>query len=200
MAKARCSARCRGTTGRSSPIWRAYLAFMWTHPGKKLLFMGGEFAQPAEWNHDVSLDWHLLDCPAHRGVQALVRDLNRLYGALPALHALDGDPAGFRWVIGDDRAQSVFAFLRMGASSEQGRVLVVCNFTPVPRESYRIGVPAGGIWAECLNSDATVYGGSGMGNGGAVQASETPSHGLPFSVVLTLPPLATLVLCQETRP
>jgi 1,4-alpha-glucan branching enzyme len=182
---------------------RAYLSFMWTHPGKKLLFMGGEFAQPREWNHDVSLDWHLLDVPAHRGVQLLVRDLNRLYGAMAALHELDCDPAGFRWVIGDDREQSVFAFLRRSGAGEddaQASVLVVCNFTPVPRAGYRVGVPAPGRWVERLNSDAESYGGSGMGNAGAVQAGDTPCHGLPASVLLTLPPLATLILSRETTP
>jgi 1,4-alpha-glucan branching enzyme len=178
---------------------RAYLGFMWSHPGKKLLFMGGEFAQGREWNHDRSLDWHLLDEPGHRGVQILVRDLNRLYARLAAFHALDCDQAGFRWVIGDDHANSVFAFLRSDGTGSTGSVLVVCNFTPVPRLDYRIGVPAEGWWREELNSDATVYSGSGMGNGGGAAASCIPSHGLPASVLLTLPPLATIIFTLEAR-
>ncbi len=174
---------------------RAYLGFMWTHPGKKLLFMGGEFAQWREWNHDTSLDWHLLDFPGHRGMQRLVRDLNFLYRAQPALHRHDCDSAGFRWVVGDDDAQSVLAWLRHGDPGEPD-LLVACNFTPVPRHAYRIGVPRAGPWAELLNSDAATYGGSGMGNAGQVQAEAVPAHGLPASVALVLPPLATIVLRQ----
>jgi 1,4-alpha-glucan branching enzyme len=171
---------------------RAYFGFMWGHPGKKLLFMGGEFGQRHEWNHDVSLDWHLLDEPRHRGVQNLLRDLNRFYQAEPGLHAVDDRPEGFRWLIGDDRAQSVFAFLRLADGAAP--VLVVSNFTPVPRQAYRIGVPAGGLWRECINSDAADYGGSGMGNAGAVVAEQIPSHGESFSLMMTLPPLSTLML------
>ena len=174
---------------------RAYLAWMWTHPGRKLLFMGGEFGQEREWNHDASLDWHLLDDPFHRGVQHAVRDLNRLYAEIPALHQLDDDPAGFRWVIGDDRAQSVFAFLRLDRSGAP--VLVVSNFTPVPRTDYRVGVPMAGCWIEKFNSDAKVYGGSGIGNGGATEAMAVACHGLAACLVLTLPPLATIVLRPE---
>ncbi|MBP0491289.1 1,4-alpha-glucan branching protein GlgB [Roseomonas indoligenes] len=171
---------------------RAYFGFMWTHPGKKLLFMGCELAQPTEWNHDSQLPWHLLDDPRHRGVQALVRDLNRAYRDLPALHRRDCDPAGFAWVIGDDVANSVYAYLRY----EEGAppVLVVCNLTPVPRDGYRIGVPQGGWWREVLNSDAGEYGGSNLGNGGGVDADAEPAHGHPASLVLTLPPLSTLIL------
>ena len=177
---------------------RAYLSFMWTHPGKKLLFMGCEFAQEREWNHDVSLDWHLLDVPAHRGIQALLRDLNVIYAKWPALHALDCDPAGFRWLVGDDSEQSVFAYLRREADAPgAGQALVVCNFTPVPRYGYRVGVPVAGRWTEGLNSDARVYGGSGLGNFGGVQAEEQGLHGMPCSVLLTLPPLATIVLRPE---
>jgi 1,4-alpha-glucan branching enzyme len=180
---------------------RAYLGFMWTHPGKKLLFMGCEIAQRREWNHDASLDWHLLDHPAHAGMQRLTRDLNRLYTGEAALHAHDCDAAGFRWVIGDDRAQSVFAYLRLDDPQHDHPgsppMLVVCNFTPVPRHDYRIGVPRPGRWREVLNSDASEYGGSGMGNAGEVHATENPTHGLPASVLLTLPPLATLVFRLE---
>jgi 1,4-alpha-glucan branching enzyme len=171
---------------------RAYFGFMWGHPGKKLLFMGGEFAQQHEWNHDQSLDWHLLDTPRHRGVQLLVRDLNRFYSAEPSLHALDHRSEGFRWIIGDDRAQSVFAFLRL--DEDGAPVLVVSNFTPVPRSGYRVGVPNGGTWREMINSDATDYGGSGIGNSGAVEAEAVAAHGEPSSLLLTLPPLATIML------
>ena len=172
---------------------RAYLGFMWTHPGKKLLFMGGEIAQWREWNHDTGLDWHLLDEPRHAGVQALVRDANRLYRATPALHRYDNDGRGFRWVVIDDRSQSVFAYLRLGDETDPP-ALVVCNFTPVPRIGYRLGVPQGGAWDEVLNSDADIYGGSNMGNVGRVQAEAVESHGQANSLSLVLPPLATIVL------
>ena len=170
---------------------RAYLAFMWGHPGKKLLFMGQEFGQREEWNFNRSLDWHLLESPPHRGVQSLVRDLNRAYRDTSALHARDCEPEGFRWVVADDDAQSVFAWLRFGDMGD-APVLVVCNFTPVPRDGYRIGLPATGTWAEILNTDADHYGGSGKGNMGAVHAEPSPSHGLPASAAINLPPLATL--------
>ncbi len=172
---------------------RAYFAFMWGHPGKKLLFMGGEIGQESEWNHDASVEWERLDDPAHRGVQSLVRDLNHLLAATPALYRRDADAEGFRWVVIDDRAQSVFAWLRF-AGPDDPPLLVVCNFTPVPRTAYRLGVPRAGIWREVLNTDAESYGGSGMGNGGQVSAEEAPSHGLPAALTLTLPPLATLIL------
>jgi 1,4-alpha-glucan branching enzyme len=172
---------------------RAYLSFMWGHPGKKLLFMGGEFAQRREWNHDISLDWHLLDHASHRGMQRLVADLNRLHVALPALHRHDFDPEGFTWLVSDDRTQSVFAFLRRGGGADRP-VLVVVNFTPMPRHDYRIGVPIAGAWSEILNSDAAVYGGSGVGNGGTVLAEAAPLHGQPASLRLTLPPLGALML------
>jgi 1,4-alpha-glucan branching enzyme len=175
---------------------RAYLAFMWTHPGKKLLFMGAEFAQGDEWNHDASLAWHLLDDPLHEGVQRLVRDLNALHRAAPALSLRDFTPDGFRWVIADDRAQSVYAWLRLGAEGA-APVLVVCNLTPVPRHSYRVGVPRAGRWHERLNTDAGVYGGSGLGNLGGLEAAPTPSHGLPASLSLTLPPLAAIVFSSD---
>ena len=180
---------------------RVYLSFMWTQPGKKLLFMGGEFGQTREWNHDASLDWHLLDDPAegarHRGVQALLRDLNRLYASLPALHRHDCDPRGFEWIDCQDSAHSVLAWLRVGESPGD-RVLAVGNFTPLPRHAYRIGVPSGGRWEEVLNSDAGCYGGSGLGNAGGVEAEPVPWHGRPFSVSLTLPPLAALLLRPAT--
>jgi len=173
---------------------RAYYGFMWAHPGKKLLFMGGELAQRREWNHDAELDWGLLDDPAHRGVQALVRDLNHAARALPALHALDHRPEGFQWVIGDDSHNSVFAFLRYGAPGSHEVVLAVSNMTPVPRHAYRVGVPFAGRWEEIINTDAGTYGGSNVGNDGEVAAQAQPSHGQPASLALTLPPLATVWL------
>ena len=175
---------------------RAYLGFMWTHPGKKLIFMGSELAQPTEWNHDAALPWGLLDDPRHRGVQRLVRDLNAAYRDLPALHRLDASPEGFRWVVGGDRDQSVFAWLRQGGEGDTP-ALVVCNFTPVPREDYRIGVPWGGTWHEALNTDAESYGGSNKGNGGHVASQPIASHGFADSLLLVLPPLATLVLTPQ---
>ncbi len=175
---------------------RAYYGFMWTHPGKKLLFMGGEFAQEREWNHDRSLDWHLLGDPMHRGVQLAVRDLNRLYRELRALHELDTEAEGFQWIDANDADQSTLSYLRRGRDPHAVAV-VVCNFTPVPRLGYRIGVPHGGLYRERFNSDALEYGGSGLGNSGAAIAEPQPSHGHPFSLRLTLPPLATLVFARS---
>lgn len=177
---------------------RAYFGFMWAHPGKKLLFMGGEFAQEREWNHDISLDWHLLDDPLHAGVQRLIRDLNQLYRTEPAMHELDCSPDGFEWIDASDADGGVYAFLRKSAGGESP-VLVVCHFTPVVRHDYRIGVPKAGAWAERLNSDAEAYGGSGVGNAGLVEAEAVPYHGRPASLSLTLPPLATLVLQPDSR-
>ncbi|HVI28048.1 1,4-alpha-glucan branching protein GlgB [Hansschlegelia sp.] len=170
---------------------RALFGLMWTHPGKKLLFMGCEIAQAREWNHDDQVDWPALDNPNHAGVQRLIRDLNRVYGAEPALHAKDSEPAGFRWVIGDDRANSVFAFLRYGEAGAPP-VLVVANMTPVPRHGYRIGVPTAGVWREIVNTDAEIYGGSNVGNGGAVATVEAASHGEAQSLDLVLPPLGVV--------
>jgi 1,4-alpha-glucan branching enzyme len=175
---------------------RAYFGFMWTHPGKKLLFMGCEIAQEREWNHDGEVDWFLLDDPHHAGIQRLVRDLNGLYRREPALYRRDASGEGFRWIIGDDRANSVFAFLRQGDSGDPP-VLVVCNMTPAPRHHYRIGVPREGRWREIANTDSRFYGGSDLGNDGAVSTSSEPAHGEPQSLDLTLPPLATIVLRAE---
>ncbi|MCQ8240632.1 1,4-alpha-glucan branching protein GlgB [Rhizosaccharibacter radicis] len=172
---------------------RAYYGFMWTHPGKKLLFMGSEFAQWREWNHDTGLDWWLLDQPQHRGVQVLLRDLNALYREHPALHVKDTEHDGFRWVVLHDSEHSVYAWLRFGHWGQKP-VLVVCNFTPVVRHEYRVGVSEGGWWRELLNTDAGEYGGSNVGNNGGVQASDEPSHDQPASLSLTLPPLSTIVL------
>jgi 1,4-alpha-glucan branching enzyme len=170
---------------------RAYLGFMWGHPGKKLLFMGGEFAQAEEWNHDRELDWHLLGDANHAGIRRLVGDLNRLYRSTPALHSKDTDPSGFEWIEASDGDNSVLAFARHADNGPP--VLVVCNFTPVPRHDYRIWVPKPGSWIERLNTDSTHYAGSGVGNQGAVEAEASPWHQHPYSVSLTLPPLATLV-------
>jgi len=176
---------------------RAYFGFMWTHPGKKLLFMGGELGQPWEWSHDGEVGWQLLDHPLHRGVQRTVRDLNHLYAEEPALHATDSVPEGFAWVVGDDAGNSVFAFLRRPPEGQGADLLVVCNLTPVPHHGYRIGVPSAGAWREIFNSDGGVYGGSDLGNGGWAHAEASPLHGQPASLPLTLPPLATLVLRKD---
>jgi 1,4-alpha-glucan branching enzyme len=181
---------------------RAYLGFMWTHPGKKMLFMGDEFGQEREWNHDSQPDWDLLDDPAHRGLQRLVRDLNRLYTAEPALHARDCEDTGFRWIVADDREQSVFAYLRM-PSGNGAPLLAVSNFTPVPRYGYRLGVPEPGKWLALLNTDAACYGGSDFASGHEATAEPAPLHDQPASLALDLPPLATLVLRldgEEGRP
>ncbi|WP_298985714.1 1,4-alpha-glucan branching protein GlgB [uncultured Roseibium sp.] len=170
---------------------RAYYGFMWGHPGKKLLFMGGEFAQPSEWNHEKSLDWHLLDYPTHGGVQALIRDLNALYRSLPSLHELDCAAEGFRWIDGGNAEESVFSWVRNGRDGS-APVLVVANFTPVTRTGYRIGVPEPGRWTERLNTDAEAYGGSNQGNGGEVMADAVAGHGCEHSIKITVPPLATL--------
>jgi 1,4-alpha-glucan branching enzyme len=167
---------------------RLLLGYMVAQPGKKLLFMGGEFGQWAEWSHERSLDWHLLRQPRHAGLQRWVADLNRLYRAEPALHEHDCKPAGFEWVDCHDAASSALSFLRKGATPGE-HVLVVCNFTPVARYPYRVGVPCGGTWKELLNSDAAVYGGSGQGNYGGVAADCTKHHELPCSLNLNLPPL-----------
>jgi 1,4-alpha-glucan branching enzyme len=172
---------------------RAYLGFMWTHPGKKLLFMGCEFGQEREWNHDTQLDWGLLDDPAHRGVQCLVRDLNRLYTAEPALYERDHESAGFRWVVSDDWEQSILAYLRTPAGNGPP-LLSVSNFTPVPRDNYRLGIPEAGTWRALLNTDAACYGGSDYVVGDGIQAEPAPWHDQPASLVLDLPPLATVIL------
>jgi 1,4-alpha-glucan branching enzyme len=190
-------AQMPGDRWRQFANLRLLYGSMWGQPGKKLMFMGCEFAQLAEWNRDASLDWHLLGDAMHRGVQDWVADLNRLHRDLPALHELDHDPAGFAWIDSSDTVNSVLAWLRR--SRDGDRVLVVCNFTPVPRPGYRVGVPAGGEWRELANSDAVQYGGSGVGNFGGVWAQAAPAHGHAWSVELTLPPLAVLML-REVGP
>ena len=175
---------------------RAYYAFMWGYPGKKLLFMGQELAPWSEWSESKSLDWNLLEHAPHRGVQSLVRDLNHLYRGTPALHARDCEPDGFEWLTADDNENSVFAWAR---HSGEGHpiVVVVSNFTPVPRTGYALPMPAAGRWRELLNTDAQPYGGSGMGNLGAVTAEPRPLNGKPAQAMVTLPPLATLYFMQE---
>lgn len=165
------------------------LGYMYAQAGKKLLFMGGEFGQWQEWNHDTSLDWHLLDQAPHAGLQRWVTDLNRCYRHVPALHEGDCDGRGFAWVDCNDAEGSVVSFLRQGKSASD-IVLVVCNFTPVSRLNYRVGAPRGGMWHEMLNSDARDYEGGGYGNLGGVEAAPMPCHGRPYSLMLTLPPLA----------
>ena len=164
----------------------------WSLSGKKLLFMGGEFGQLREWNHDSSLDWHLTRDPAHAGLQRLIADLNQLMRREKALHELDTDPAGFEWIDANDSNQSVASYLRKGRSGKP--VLAVLNYTPLVRAGYRVGVPQGGQWREVLNSDAVIYGGSGVGNYGAVEARPAKSHGRNHSLELTLPPLGALFL------
>ncbi len=175
---------------------RAYYGFMWGYPGKKLLFMGQEMAPWTEWSEARSLDWHLLDHAPHKGMQALVRDLNRNYRSIAALHGRDCEPEGFEWLVADDHENSVFAWARH--SGEGGAIVaVVSNFTPVPRENYVLPLPKEGFWREILNSDASLYGGSGMGNLGGVTATAEPSHGKPARATITLPPLATLYFLRE---
>jgi 1,4-alpha-glucan branching enzyme len=175
---------------------RLLFGYMYGQPGKKLLFMGGEFGQWKEWVHDESLEWHLLDYPLHAGVQKWVSDLNAVYAREPALHELDCNPAGFEWIDCTDADSSVFSWLRKAKSSED-LFLVACNFTPVPRSNYRIGAPRGGYWQEILNSDAGLYGGSNLGNGGGLEVIASPAHNRPYSLNLTLPPLAMVFLKNE---
>ncbi|HUJ93994.1 MAG TPA: 1,4-alpha-glucan branching protein GlgB [Terriglobales bacterium] len=174
---------------------RLLFGYMFGQPGKKLLFMGDEFGQVREWTHDSSLEWHVLQYPVHGGLQNWVRDLNRVYREQPALHELDNDPAGFEWVDCNDNAASVLSLLRKSKSGET--ILVVCNFTPVPREKYAVGVPRGGFWRELLNSDGREYFGSGIGNAGGRQAEPVAAHGRPYSLRLTLPPLGALFFKAE---
>ncbi len=177
---------------------RLLFGYMYAHPGKKLLFMGGEFAQWKEWNHDESLEWHVLQYPSHRGIQEWVRDLNHLYRTEPALYELDFSREGFEWADFCDWEESIISFLRKGKSTND-TILIVCNFTPVPRFGYRIGVPKGGFWQELLNSDAVQYGGSNLGNSGGVEASPVRIHGRDFSLSLTLPPLSALFLKKSVQ-
>jgi len=172
---------------------RLLYGYMYAQPGKKLLFMGNEFGQVREWGHDSSLEWHITQYPLHSGVQNWVAQLNRLYCEERALYELENDPAGFEWVDCNDTGASIVSLLRK-AKRPEDTILIVCNFTPVPRETYRIGVPSGGYWRELLNSDAKEYAGSGVGNAGGMMAEEIAVHGRPYSLSLTLPPLGALFL------
>jgi 1,4-alpha-glucan branching enzyme len=174
---------------------RALLGYMFTQPGKKLLFMGAELAQRSEWSHDDQLQWQLAEVESHRGISRLIADLNRVYVDEPSLHELDCDPAGFDWAVANDSVNSVSAYFRRSSNGEV--VLVAVNLTPVPRHGYRIGVSGPGRWAEILNTDAEDYGGSGQGNLGGVEAAAMPHHGSTHSVEVTLPPLAVIVLRHE---
>jgi len=170
---------------------RALYGYMWAHPGKKLLFMGGEFGQWDEWSADRSLDWHLLDGAGHLGLQALVRDLNRVYREEPALWEVDTEPAGFQWIDVNNADENAVAFLRK--APESGRQIVcIGNFSPVVRASYRIGLPKAGHYREILNTDSSLYGGSNVGNQGGMEAESIPWHGQPFSAAIVLPPLAVV--------
>jgi 1,4-alpha-glucan branching enzyme len=175
---------------------RALYGYMFTHPGKKHLFMGCEIAQWREWNHDAQVDWDVLSDPQHEGMQRWVRDLNRVYGAERSLADVDFDGRGFRWIDANDNSNSVISFVRF-ADDVSDHTVVVVNLTPVPREGYRIGVPRSGPYREVLNSDAGIYGGSDLGNGGRVNALAEPSHGFECSMTLTLPPLGFLLLKPE---
>jgi 1,4-alpha-glucan branching enzyme len=177
---------------------RALFGYMFTHPGKKLLFMGGEFGQPSEWSHEHSLEWHRLDEPLPRGLQRWVRDLNTLMRGEPALHELDFDWAGFEWIDANDSEQSVLSFVRWDRARKRP-IVVVGNFTPVPRHNYRVGVPLAGVWHEVLNSDAPLYGGSGQGNLGVVETSPVAAHGRYQSVAVTVPPLGVVVFRPEAQ-
>lgn len=183
--------RIPGADWQKFATLRSYLAFMWAHPGKKLLFMGAEFAQHAEWNHDHSLDWHLLQYPAHSGVQTLVRDLNRTYTNQPALYRLDTSEAGFSWVDANDFHHSIFSFWRHAGNGAPA-VLCISNFTPMEHKYYRVGVPEAGHYLEILNTDAAVYGGADHGNGGGMDAEPVPANGQEWSLCIELPALASL--------
>jgi 1,4-alpha-glucan branching enzyme len=175
---------------------RLLMGYLYTHPGKKLFFMGGEIGQWREWDHDSSVDWHLLGHAPHAGLRRWVQHLNILYRDEKAMHELDFEPTGFEWIDFGDADNSVICFLRKGKAMEE-TILVVCNFTPVMRTDYHVGVPAGGYWKELLNSDAPEYGGSGKGNFGGQEASNTPSHGKHHSLSLTLPPLGMVVFKKQ---
>jgi 1,4-alpha-glucan branching enzyme len=176
---------------------RLLYGFMYGHPGKKLLFMGGEFGQVPEWEHEKSLEWSVLQYPFHQGLQRWVQDLNRMYRAEPALYELDFSPEGFEWIDMQDWEQSIISFIRKGKTTNE-TIMAVMNCTSVPRNDYRLGVPKAGVWKELLNSDASFYGGGGLGNSGRVEASPTPCHGRPYSVRMILPPLSIVFLKSDS--
>jgi 1,4-alpha-glucan branching enzyme len=188
--------RMPGDDWRKFANLRLLFSYMYAQPGKKLLFMGGEFGQWSEWYHERSLDWHLLEYPFHSGLKSLVKDLNRLYRDEAALHELDFHPDGFEWIDCSDSEGSILIFLRKGLSTED-ILLAALNFTPIARFNYRVGIPRSGYWRELLNSDAAGYGGSNQGNLGGVEASRIPFHGRPYSLNLTLPPLGAAFFKSE---
>jgi 1,4-alpha-glucan branching enzyme len=173
---------------------RTFLAYMWAHPGKQLLFMGSEFGQESEWAEGRELDWWLLDNADHRGVHSLVRDMNRIYKETSALWSLDSEGAGFEWIDANDSSNNVFSFIRKPKDPADSPLVCVANFSAVPHHDYRLGLPQDGAWVEVLNTDAETYAGSGVGNMGTVQATGGPHHALPASASVTVPPLATLWL------
>ncbi|MFH0753458.1 MAG: alpha amylase C-terminal domain-containing protein, partial [Candidatus Omnitrophota bacterium] len=175
---------------------RLLFGFMYGHPGKKLVFMGQEFAQRLEWNHDRSLDWHLLEQKAHQQMQRWLKELNYFYKTDPAMYENDFDSRGFEWMDCCDWERGIISYIRW-ADSSVSPVLVVCNFTPLPRTDYKIGIPLGGFWKEVLNSDAKEYGGSGYGNLGGVEATPLPAHGRSYSLLLVIPPLAVIFFKQQ---
>jgi 1,4-alpha-glucan branching enzyme len=175
---------------------RLLFAYMYGQPGKKLLFMGGEFAQWREWRHDTGLDWDLLASHLHAGIRLLIGDLNSVYRREPALHYCENLPASFEWIDVHDAEKNVLSFLRNGAN-EHEKIAVVCNFSPVPRDNYRVGIPQKGFWKEILNSDAKQYGGSGRGNLGGVEAVPIPLHGRSYSLTINLPPLAAVYFRRQ---
>ncbi|WOI54919.1 1,4-alpha-glucan branching protein GlgB [Palleronia sp. LCG004] len=185
-----------GTEAEKFANLRAYYGFMWGHPGKKLLFMGCEFAQPTEWNEMAQLSWHLFDDPKHDGVRKLVRDLNTLYTSTPALHRLDWSPEGFQWIEADDSTNSTYAWIRRSGGNDK-EVVVVCNMTPVERIGHVLPMPSSGRWREALNTDAGIYGGGDRGNMGHIEAREEPLHGQPARAELYLPPLSTQIFVKE---
>lgn len=176
---------------------RLLLGYMYAQPAKKLLFMGGEIGEWSEWYHETTLDWELLNYPAHAGLKRWVADLNRLYKNERALYELDFDSSGFEWIDCNDAQQSTLSLLRKGRSTEDA-IVIACNFTPVPRHNYRVGVPNRGLWREILNSDAHDYGGSGQGNFGSVEAEVGSFHGRPYALNITLPPLAAVYFKSES--
>jgi 1,4-alpha-glucan branching enzyme len=175
---------------------RALYAYMWAHPGKKLLFMGQEFAQGAEWSADRSLDWHLLENPDHAGIQRLVRDLNHAYRDEPAMWELDSEDTGFYWIEANDAANNIVAFARRDIEGDRV-VVVVLNLSPVPRHDYRLGFPRGGRWREAINTDSNFYGGTDTGNFGGIEAEPLGWHGQPYSAEISLPPLGALWLVPD---
>jgi 1,4-alpha-glucan branching enzyme len=195
--KASLLSKMPGDDWKKFSTLRLLLGYMYTHPGKKLLFMGGEFGQRKEWSHEESLEWHLLQYAPHQGLKRWVQDLNRFYRREPALYELDFQPEGFEWIDSSDWEKSILSFLRKDRTSKDP-ILVVCNFTPVVYSNYKIGVPATGVWEEVLNSDAKEYEGSGQGNLGSIKSDKTPIHGKQQSISLTLPPLSILVLKKRS--